>query len=266
LDKPIFHLEGVIKNRSEEANLGDFSGPLDLILHLLSKNKMEIKDISISLLLDQYLEWIAQRGKMNLEVASEFVTMAAHLVFIKTRMLLSIHDEEALSEMEQLIASLEEHQRNENFIKVKAVLPLLEKRFEIGRDYIVKPPESLSPDRTYRYVHDAEDLRASLFSLLERSDMKLPPPAKAFEGIVGRELYPVTDKVSEIIGRLMQRGITRFGNLFHGNKSRSEIVATFLAILELCKARRIWLAGDEEECTVSVTSEGEDVTVSADEY
>lgn len=97
----------------------DFNGPLDLILHLLSKNRMEIKDIQISLILDQYLEWMDQRKRLDLEVASEFVTMAAHLVFIKTRMLLSIHDEEAISEMEQLIASLEEHQRHENFAKIK---------------------------------------------------------------------------------------------------------------------------------------------------
>ena len=101
----------------------DFNGPLDLILHLLSKNRMEIKDIQISLILDQYLEWMDQRKRLDLEVASEFVTMAAHLVFIKTRMLLSIHDEEAISEMEQLIASLEEHQRHENFAKIKAIVP-----------------------------------------------------------------------------------------------------------------------------------------------
>ena len=109
MESPIFHLEGVVKARQE--NMEDFVGPLDLILHLLSKNKMEIKDIQISLILDQYMEWIEARKQMDLEVASEFVTMAAHLVYIKTRMLLSIHDEEALSEMEQLIASLEEHQR-----------------------------------------------------------------------------------------------------------------------------------------------------------
>ena len=114
----------------------DFNGPLDLILHLLSKNRMEIKDIQISLILDQYLEWMDQRKRLDLEVASEFVTMAAHLVFIKTRMLLSIHDEEAISEMEQLIASLEEHQRHENFAKIKALVPELSARYAIGRDYI----------------------------------------------------------------------------------------------------------------------------------
>lgn len=121
IETPIFHLEKVVKARDEE--MEDFNGPLDLILHLLSKNKMEIKDIQISLILDQYLAWMARRKELDLEVASEFVTMAAQLVFIKTRMLLSIHDEEALSEMEQLIASLEEHQRHENFAKSRRWCP-----------------------------------------------------------------------------------------------------------------------------------------------
>ena len=90
MEAPIYHLEGVVKEKSE--NMADFVGPLDLILHLLSKNKMEIKDIQISLILDQYLQWMHQRREMDLEVASDFVAMASHLVYIKTRMLLSIHD------------------------------------------------------------------------------------------------------------------------------------------------------------------------------
>ena len=97
IETPIFHLEKVVKARDEE--MEDFNGPLDLILHLLSKNKMEIKDIQISLILDQYLAWMDQRKELDLEVASEFVTMASQLLYIKTRMLLSIHDEEALSEL-----------------------------------------------------------------------------------------------------------------------------------------------------------------------
>ena len=136
IETPIFHLEKVVKVR--DADMEDFNGPLDLILHLLSKNKMEIKDIQISLILDQYLAWMDQRKELDLEVASEFVTMAAHLVYIKTRMLLSIHDEEALSEMEQLIASLEEHQRHESFAKIKAVVPQLSDRFAIGRNYLTQ--------------------------------------------------------------------------------------------------------------------------------
>ena len=95
MEAPIYHLEKVVKAKQED--LEDFNGPLDLILHLLSKNKIEIRDIQITLLLDQYLEWMERREQLNLEIASEFVTMAAHLVYIKTRMLLSIEDEEAMS-------------------------------------------------------------------------------------------------------------------------------------------------------------------------
>ena len=112
MDNPIFKLEKVVQPRSGES-LEDFEGPLDLILFLLSKNKIEIQDIPIALILDQYLAYLEQRQRMDLEVASEFVTMAAHLMYIKTRMLLSIEDEEAQSEMDELIRSLEERQRSE---------------------------------------------------------------------------------------------------------------------------------------------------------
>lgn len=253
MDSPIYHLEGVVKAKAED--MEDFVGPLDLILHLLSKNKMEIKDIQISLILEQYLQWLDTRKELDLEVASEFVTMASHLVYIKTRMLLSIHDEEAQSEMEQLIATLEAHQRNENYIKIKSVIPALDQRYSYGRDFITKGPEPLQPEKSYRYVHDREDIRKAMLAVLSRTDNKLPPPVAAFQGIVGREPYPVADKAAEIIQRLLTFGVTRFRALFKGNTSRSEIVATFIAVLELCKAHRLQLAGTEEDCTVTCTQE-----------
>ncbi len=262
IETPIYHLEKVIKNREE---LEDFNGPLDLILHLLSKNKMEIKDIQISLILEQYLAWMEQRKQLDLEVASEFVTMAAQLVFIKTRMLLSIHDEEALSELEQLMASLEEHQRHENFVRIKAIVPELSDRYAVGRDYLTKPPEVLLTHKTYRYVHQPEDLLRAMNSVLARVDHRLPPPMAAFEGIVGREPYPVADKADEILDRLARFGVTRFRALFRGNRSRSEIVATFIAVLELCKARRLRLAGTETDCTVTCTEgDGQEMEFSTD--
>ena len=251
MDSPIYHLEGVVKAKAED--MEDFVGLLDLILHLLSKNKMEIKDIQISLILEQYLQWLDTRKELDLEVASEFVTMASHLVYIKTRMLLSIHDEEAQSEMEQLIATLEAHQRNENYLKIKSVIPVLDQRYSYGRDFITKVPEPLQPDKSYRYVHKPEDIRKAMLAVLSRTDNKMPPPVAAFHGIVGREPYPVADKATEIIQRLLTFGVTRFRALFKGNKSRSEIVATFIAVLELCKARRLQLAGTEEDCTVTCT-------------
>ena len=251
MEAPIYHLDKVVKARQED--MEDFDGPLDLILHLLGKNKIEIRDIQISELLDQYLDWMAQREKLNLEVASEFVTMAAHLVFIKTRMLLSIDDEVALSEMEELMAALEEHKSQETYVKIKDITGSLGGRYEFGRDYLTKQPEPVRADSTYRYVHDSTDILAAIRSVFARSDSKLPPPAAAFEGIVGREPYPVADKARSILERLVQFGVARFRALFKTSRSRSEVVATFLAILELCKANRIHLAGTAEDCTVTST-------------
>ena len=264
MEAPIYHLEGVVK--AKEEHMEDFVGPLDLILHLLSKNKLEIKDIQIALILDKYMEWMNRRKELDLEVASDFVTMASHLVYIKTRMLLSIHDEEAISEMEQLIATLEAHQRNENYLKIKAVAPALDSRYQIGRDYLTKQPEAVQPDKIYRYVHDRADLLKAMAAVLGRLDNKLPPPVSAFQGIVGREPYPVADKAGEIIHKLIQFGVTRFRALFKGSRSRSEVVATFLAVLELCKARRLLLAGTESDCTVTCTQEEGAVEFTSENY
>ena len=89
MDDPIFKLEKVVQTRGDEP-LEDFEGPLDLILYLLSKNKIEIQDIPIALILEQYQAYLEKRKRMDLEVASEFITMAAQLMFIKTRMLLNL--------------------------------------------------------------------------------------------------------------------------------------------------------------------------------
>ena len=251
MEAPIYHLDKVVKANQED--MEDFDGPLDLILHLLSKNKIEIRDIQISDLLDQYLAWMAQREELNLEVASEFVTMAAHLVYIKTRMLLSIDDEVAMSEMEELMAALEEHKSQETYVKIKGVTEDLSGRYEFGRDYLTKQPEPVRAENAYQYVHDKEDILTAVRSVLARTDNKLPLPAAAFEGIVGREPYPVADKARSILDRLIQFGVARFKALFKTSRSRSEVVATFLAILELCKANRIHLAGTAEDCTVTST-------------
>lgn len=266
VEVPVYHLDKVVRARQED--MEDFDGPLDLILHLLSKNKIEIRDIQISALLDQYIEWMDRREELNLEVASEFVTMAAHLVYIKTRMLLSIEDETALSEMEELMAALEEHKSQETYLKVKEAAVPLGRRYEFGRDYLTKPPEPVQADRAYRYLHDKEDLRAALRSALSRVGDRLPPPIRAFEGIVGREPYPVADKARSILDRLIQFGVTRFRALFRTSRSRSEVVATFLAILELCRANRIHLAGTAEDCTVTSTGENaaEALNVTVESY
>ena len=248
MENPVFKLEKVVRSKSEE--MQDFEGPLDLILFLLSKNKMEIQDISIALICDQYMTWLEQRQRMDLEVASEFVSMASHLVYIKTRMLLSIEDEEAQNEMDALIQSLEERRRSESYGKIKALAAKLEPMAEFGRNIVTRNPEPVKRGRIYEYDQEKVDLLLAMAEIQNRAERSLPPPKTAFQDIVRYEPHPVESKAREILQRLKEQGITRFRLLFQGNRSRSEVVATFLAVLELCRARVLHLAGSETDCTV----------------
>ena len=142
MDHPIFKLEKVVQPKTGET-LEDFEGPLDLILFLLNKNKIEIQDIPIALILDQYLAYLEQRKQMDLEVASEFVTMAAHLMYIKTRMLLSIEDEEAQSEMDALIQSLAERQRGDAYARIRKLTERMGPMSEFGRSILTRGPEPM---------------------------------------------------------------------------------------------------------------------------
>lgn len=247
MENPVYKLEKVVRSKEE---MQDFEGPLDLILFLLSKNKMEIQDISISLICDQYVSWLEQRQKMDLEVASEFVTMASHLVYIKTRMLLSIEDEEAQTEVDALIQSLEERRRNENYVRVKMMAQRLGPMGEFGRSIITRNPEPVKRGKIYEYSHEKADLVLAMAEIQNRAERKLPPPKASFREIVQHEPYPVESKARDILTRLKEGGITRFLLLFKGNRSRSEVVATFLAVLELCRAKVLHLSGSETDCMV----------------
>lgn len=248
MENPVFRLEKVVRSRSEERQ--DFEGPLDLILFLLGKNRMEIQDISISLICGQYLAWLEARQNMDLEVASEFVTMASHLVYLKTRMLLSIEDEETKSEMDALIQSLEERRRSERYVQVKAAAERLSPMGEFGRDILTRNPEPAKRGKVYEYDHMRADLLLAMAEIQSRGERALPPPKAAFQDIVQHEPYPVESKARDILRRLREYGVARFRMLFQGNRSRSEVVATFLAVLELCRAHVLHLAGSETDCTV----------------
>ena len=180
-----------------------------------------------------------------MEIASEFITMASHLMLIKTKMLLSAAEQaEAESELDLLRQSLVERRRKEAMEQIRQAVTELEPRNEIGRCLFTKDPEPLRRDQTYRYQHDVRDLLRALDMITERNERQLPPPATNFMGIVGKEPYPIGRKTGEVLRQLVLRGMERLKNLFKGNKSRSEVVATFLAILDLCKTNTVVLEDD----------------------
>ena len=256
MDNPIFKLEKVVQSKTAEP-LEDFEGPLDLILFLLSKNKIEIQDIPIALILDQYLEYLEKRQQMDLEVASEFVTMATHLMYIKTRMLLSIEDEEAQSEMDALIQSLQERQRGECYQKIRKLTERLGPMSEFGRNIFTKNPEPVKRGKVFEYDHEPGELAIAMQELLDRREVAMHPQLAVFEDILKREPYSVEEKATEIVRRVKLAGITRFLLLFNGSRSRSELVATFMAVLELCKKHVLRLTGGSEDCMVSCGKDAE---------
>ncbi len=243
MGEPQYRLEGIVRTKSEL--MEDFEGPLNVIFLLLSKNKIEIQDVSITAILEQYLAYLEEMKRLDIELASEFITMASHLMLIKTKMLLSTAEAvEAETELDLLRQSLIERQRHEAMDQIRMAITVLEPMNDIGRCLFTKAPEPLQRDMTYRYQHDVMDMLWALDEITERNQRRLPPPTVNFKGIVGKEPYPVTKKAKELIHNLILRGVQKLKSLFKGSRSRSEIVATFLAILELCKTNSVALEDD----------------------
>ena len=241
--EPQYRLEGIVRTRTEE--MEDFNGPLDVIFLLLSKNKIEIEDVSITAILEQYLAYLDEMKRMDMEVASEFITMASHLMLIKTKMLLSAAEQaEAESELDVLRQSLMERQRKEAIEQIRLAVSFLEPRNEVGRSLFTKDPEPLRRDAGYRYQHVPADLLKALDIISARNQQRLPPPTVNFKGIVGKEPYSISKKTGELMRQLLLRGMEKLKNLFKGNRSRSEIVATFISILDMCKNNTVTLEDD----------------------
>lgn len=232
-----------------EFHLENFDGPLDLLLHLIAKNKVSIYDIPIAEILDQYMAVLHAAEAMDLDVAGDFVAMAAQLVYIKSKMLLPRHEEEEEEDPRAgLVEMLLEYQR------LKEAAVFFREKGETGRDIFVKPPENLG-EASKEYRQSLNDLIRAANHMLRRAQRRVPPPASAFSGIVGREPVPVETRITAILRRFIHHIRLPFKRLFEDAKSRSEIVATFLAVLELSKNRRIRLEGDGEDMELTLTND-----------
>lgn len=256
MENPTFKLEGVVKAKDDRE---DFEGPLILILQLLSKNKIEIKDIQIALLLEQYLSYLDEMKSMDLEIASEFVAMASHLVYIKTKMLLNADEE--VSELEELITSLENLKARDTYARIQSVTDTLAEMFKRGAGMFTKPEEAFPADKEYRYVHDKEDLLIAVSRVFEKEDaVSAPVNSKPFV-MPSRIVYSVTDKAQEILIRIRKSGLLYVKSYFMESQSKTELVATFIAMLELCKAGRIALTEVQDDFMVSFTGHADDLDI-----
>ena len=243
MDRPVYRLKGVVKDGATATE--DFVGPLDLILHLLKKNRIAIRDIPLAGILEQFLAWMTSRRALDLEVAGEFIAMASHLMLLKTRMLLSEEDEQAQAEMEELIASLEARQRHESCQRVRTVLPQLRERFQASSAAYPKAPEATYLRRVYHYAHAPQDLQRAIETWWDRLRRSLPPDLEELRGVVRPEPFRVEEKAAQVL-TLLGDGPLSLEELICRSTSRSEATATFLALLELCRGGRVHLTGGME--------------------
>ena len=246
MENPTFHLEGVIRTKEE---MQDFEGPLTLILMLLAKNKIEIRDIRIADILDQYLAWLARMQEMDLEVASEFVQMASHLVYIKTKTLLAGTEE--VSELELLMTSLEQLQSRDAFAAVKENIPALGLALEAGALLYSTPPEPLPKYGEYDYRHEPWELLAALAGMLQKGTAV--PEQEAAVSIPRPIVYSVQDKSRQLIGLLRKKGRSSLRALYAMAASRSEVVATFLSLLTMCSMGSVTIDQDGDDYAVQFT-------------
>ncbi len=220
----------------------DFDGPLDLLLHLIAKNKLDIKDIEISVLVDQYIAQIEQFKEYDMDIASEFLDMASRLIYLKTVSLLPKSDE-AEELKAELTGELIEYQL------CKEMALKLAQNTE-GFKTAIREPVKIDIDKSYKRQHTPDILMKYYADAVGRGLRRLPPPVDAFSGIVQKKIVSVSSKIVVVLRNLKKKSKIAFKNLFSSAESRSDVVATFLAVLELLKDKRIQAETKEDGETI----------------
>ncbi len=218
-----------------------FEGPLDLLLTLITKHKIDIYDIPIAELLAQYMEQIEIMKHQDMDIASEFLEMAARLVHIKTISLLP-KPEEAEELKTELTGQLIEYQQ------CKQAAENLGKMFSY--DFLTREPSKLPTDSLFKGHHTPQELLSAFWMAIGKGKSLLPPKPESFSGIVSHKIVSVSSQVVSVLRKLWKQPILAFQDIFRDKKDKSERVAAFLAILELIKGKRIYVEGHEESPTI----------------
>ncbi len=222
----------------------DFEGPLDLLLSLITKNKIDIYDICIEELFAQYMEQINAMKEADLDIASEFLEMASRLVYIKSVMLLPKYEEEAEELKKELTGQLLEYQECRKVAKM--LTPL------VSFDTFTKEPSPVEFDLTYNRIHPPVDIANAYVGAVGRGKRRLPPPRDAFAGIVSKKIVSVSSRIIHVMRKLWRGRTVTYKELFTASKEKSELVATFLAVLELVKGKRVVIDGNGDDAKVSM--------------
>ncbi len=219
-----------------KVKLDAFEGPLDLLLYLIRKNEVDIYDIPISLITEQYLAYIALMQELNLDVAGDFLVMAATLIHMKSRTLLPRPDpaqEDAVEEdpREALVRRLLEHQ------KYKAAAELLHERETLRSAQFMRPDASVAEAAGDEYE---PELEVDLFSLLAAFRGVLERASRRPHMVLPPEQISIEDRIHQLLGRLSETEACGFEELFEdGDGSRAFMIVSFLAVLEMIRLKLI---------------------------
>ena len=216
--------------------LEQFEGPLDLLLSLIQKNKVSITDIPISLICDQYLEYIKKAQELDMELASEFIVMASELMLIKSRMLLPKEDEEEDDPRAVLTDALLRYQQAKE--ASQKLLPMY--AFYSGR--MVKDTDEISVDKTFVADQDVTSLCSAVRRIVAYNNALEKAATTAFKPMISKPIIPVEIKIVSIIRTVESRGVATLEDILIDEVSLPDMIASFLGVLELIKVRKLIVA------------------------
>ena len=221
--------------------LDQFEGPLDLLLTLIQKNKVNISDIPIALICDQYVAYIAEAQKLDMDVAAEFLVMASELMLIKSKMLLPRPEENAEDPRAQLTDALLRYQQAKE--AVAKLSPLY--AYYSGR--MVKDTDEISIDKTYVHDQDVTALCAAVRRIIAYNNALEKAANTAFKPMISKPIIPVEIKIVSILRNIEQRGAATLNDLIRDEASLPDVIAAFLGVLELVKIRKLLIADEIDE-------------------
>ena len=208
---------------------GVFEGPMDLLIHLIRKNEVDIYDIPIALITDQYLAYLEWMQAMNVDLAGDFLIMAATLAQIKSKMLLPVHEGEVEGEDEDPRAAITGPLLE--YLHMKSAAELLSERDLLGHETFARKSDTDS----YLQEEDDEIIKVGLFELIDAFQRILANVTPEERVELSADTISVKDKISEMVDILEEKGSVTFDELFSSAADRSEIIVTFLALLEMVK-------------------------------
>lgn len=213
--------------------LESFEGPLDLLLALIAKNKVNIEDIPISLICEQYLDFLRGAEAMDMEVAAEFIVMASELMLIKSRMLLPKPEAEEEDPRKRLTDALLRYRL------AKAAAVRLAERYVIYSGRLVKDTDEISVDRSFVTDQDPESLRLAIRRIHSYMEAMEEARAHAFTPMISKRVVSVEVKIGGILRRMKETGQASLGELLDDEQSLPELIAAFVGVLELVRVRRL---------------------------